>query len=132
MAMRDVAGNVGGEILSRFDVTFDYGRQRVLLVPNDAHGTPFAADRSGLWINRRGADVLVEAVMADGPAAAAGLRVGDALCEIDGEPTASITLDALRRRLREWPAGRVAMLRIARDGASFEAALQLRDLIPAG
>ena len=131
MAMRDVAGDVGGEILSRFDVTFDYARQRVLLVPNDAHGTPFAADRSGLWINRRGGDVVVQAVMADGPASAAGLRVGDVLCEIDGEPTASVPLDTLRRRLREWPAGKMAMLRIARDGASLAAALQLRDLIPA-
>ena len=131
MAMRDVAGNVGGEILGRFDVTFDYGRQRVLLVPDDAHGTPFAADRSGLWINRRGGDVVVKAVMADGPGSTAGLRVGDVLCEIDGEPTSGITLDALRRRLREWPAGRVVALRIARDGASFEAALPLRDLIPA-
>ena len=131
MAMRDVAGNVGGEILSRFDVTFDYGRQRVLLVPNGTHGTPFPADRAGLWINRRGDDVIVKAVMADGPGAAAGLQVGDVLFDIDGESAAHLTLDALRRRLRDWPAGKVVALRIARDGVPFEAALQLRDLIPA-
>ena len=131
MAMRDVAGNVGGEILSRFDVTFDYGRQRVLLVPNDAHGGPFAADRSGLWINRRGDDVLIKAVMSDGPAAAAGLQVGDVLRDVDGEPVARIALSELRRRLREWPAGREVALRVARDGASFDAKLRLRDLIPA-
>lgn len=131
MAMRDVAGNVGGEILGRFDVTFDYGRQRVLLVPNDAHGTPFAADRAGMWINRRGDDVTVKAVMSGGPADAAGLQVGDVLCDVDGEPAAHVTLSALRRRLCEWPAGQVVALRIARDGASFDAALELRDLIPA-
>jgi hypothetical protein len=131
MAMPDVAGNVGGEILSRFDVTFDYGRQRVLLVPNHAHGKPFAADRAGLWVNRRGTEVVVKAVVADGPAAVAGLQIGDVVSDVDGEPAAGVTLDELRRRLREWPAGKVVALRVTRNGVTFEAALQLRDLIPA-
>lgn len=130
MAMRDVAGIVGGEILSRFDVTFDYARQRVLLVPNEVHGKPFEADRAGLWINRRGDAVVVKAVMADGPAAVAGLRVGDILCTFDGTPAASLTLDALRRQLRELPAGQVVALRVAREDALFDAWLCLRDLIP--
>ncbi len=69
--------------------------------------------------------------MADGPAAAAGLQVGDVLCDVDGEPVARIALSELRRRLREWPAGQVVAMRIARDGASFDASLALRDLIPA-
>jgi hypothetical protein len=131
MSIRDVAGNVGGEILSRFDVTFDYARQRVFMAPNEAHGKPFEADRSGLWTARRGRAVVIEAVMADSPAAAAGLRPGDILCEVDGTPAASFTLDALRRQLREQPAGQVVTLRVGRKDSFFDTTLRLRDLIPA-
>ncbi len=97
----------------------------------DVEGKPFAADRAGRWVNRRGADVVVKAVMADGPAAVAGLQFGDVVRDVDGEPAAGVTLDELRRRLREWPAGKVVALRVTRNGVSFGAALQLRDLIPA-
>jgi hypothetical protein len=131
MAMRHVAGNVGGEILGRFDVTFDYARQRVLLAPNALHGTPFAVDRSGLWINRRGDEVIVKAVMADGPGAVAGLRADDVIVAIDGAPAFALTLDALRRRLRELPVRTVLALRVTRAGVDFDAALRLGDLIPA-
>ncbi len=130
MAIRHVAGNIGGEILSRFDVTFDYARQRVFLVPNAQHGCPFAADRAGLWINRRGDGVIVMAVMAEGPAEAAGLRSGDAIVDIDGVPAAASTLDALRRSLRESPAGTVLALRVRRAGEEIDATLRLRELIP--
>lgn len=130
MSMRDVAGNIGGEILSRFEVTFDYARQRVLLVPNEMHGNPFEANRAGLWANRSGDAVIVRAIMADGPAAEAGLQPGDILCHIDGTPTANLSLDALRRQLREMPAGQVVALRVARGNAFFDTTLHLRDLIP--
>jgi C-terminal processing protease CtpA/Prc len=112
-------------------VTFDYARQRVFFVPNALHGSPFAADRAGLWINRRGDEVIVKAVMADGPAEAAGLRAGDAIVDIDGTPAAAIMLDALRRRLRELPVGTVLALRVKRADEVFDAALRLRELIPA-
>ncbi|MEP6504360.1 MAG: retropepsin-like aspartic protease [Betaproteobacteria bacterium] len=132
MALRHVAGNVGGEILSRFDVTFDYARQRVLLVPNAGHDAPFAVDRSGLWINRRGDSVIVMAVMAGGPAAAAGLRADDVIAAIDGAPASTLTLDALRRRLRDLPAGTALALQVMRSGESFVADLRLEDLVAAG
>ena len=130
MSMRDVAGNIGGEILSRFEVTFDYARQRVLLVPNEMNGKPFEADRAGLWANRSGDAVIVRAIMADGPAAEAGLQPGDILCHLDGTLTASLSLDALRRQLREMPAGQVVALRVARGNAFFDTTLRLQDLIP--
>jgi hypothetical protein len=131
MATRHVAGNVGGEILSRFEVKFDYARQRVLLAPNDAHGTPFVADRSGLWINRRSGEVVVKAVMAGGPSDVAGVRVDDVITQVDDTPASTLPLDALRRRLRELPAGRIVTLRVAREDVFFDAALCLADLVPA-
>lgn len=42
---------IGGEILSRLVVAFDYARRVVHLAPNADAGRRFAADRAGMWIN---------------------------------------------------------------------------------
>lgn len=63
-------------------------------------------------------------------AAVAGLQAGDILRALDGTPAASRTLDALRRQLRELPAGQDVALHVEREGVLFETTLRLRDLIP--
>ena len=129
LAIRHVAGNVGGEILRRFVVTFDYARRLVHLVANEAEGRPFDVDRSGLWINRHAKGAIVGAVMAGGPADVAGLQVDDVIVAVDGETASAIGLDALRRRLAESPAGSRVTLDALRGDAAVQAALVLRDLV---
>jgi hypothetical protein len=129
LAIRHVAGNIGGEILRRFVVTFDYARRVVNLVGNGASGRPFDADRSGLWINRHARGAIVGAVMAGSPAEEAGLRVGDLLVAVDGEPACARGLDALRRRLAESPAGTRVEFDVLRGEANLQAAAVLRDLV---
>ena len=131
LAIRHVAGNIGGEILSRFVVTFDYSRKVVHLAADAASSRPFDADRSGLWINRHARGVVVGAVMAGGPADVAGLRVDDVLTAIAGEPASAIGLDALRLRLTAWPAGRRVVVDLARGDATRRVELVLRDLVAA-
>ena len=131
LAIRHVAGNIGGEILRRFVVTFDYARRIVHLQANDDAARPFEADRSGMWINRHARGAVVGAVMAGGPADAAGLRIDDQLTAVDGEPVGAIALDALRGRLAEWPAGRRVVVDVLRGEASMQVALVLRDLVEA-
>jgi len=132
LGIRHVAGNIGGEILRRFVVAFDYARRVVHLAPNAEAAKPFDADRSGLWVNRHAQGAVVGAVMAGGPAEDAGLRVGDVIAAVDGEAAASIGLDALRRRLAESPAGRRFMIDGLRGATAIRAALVLRDLVGAG
>ncbi len=130
LAIRHVAGNIGGEVLRRFVVTFDYARRVVYLAPAPSAPTrPFDADRAGLWINRHARGAVVGAVMDGGPAAAAGLRLDDVITSLDGEAAAAIGLDALRRRLAEWPAGRRGALEVVRGNATLRVALELRDLV---
>ena len=129
LAIRHVAGNIGGEILSRFVVTFDYVRKRVHLAADAASSRPYDADRAGLWINGHARGAVVGAVMAGGPADVAGLRVDDVLTAIDGEPAGPVGLDALRRRLAEWPAGRRVAVEVARGDTTTRVELVLRDLV---
>ena len=129
LAIRHVAGNIGGEILRRFVVTFDYARRVVHLVANETAARPFDVDRSGLWINRHAQGVVVGAVMAGSPADEAGLRVDDVIVAIDRQAVAAIGLDTLRRRLAESLPGTRVVVDALRGDAKTQAALVLRDLV---
>ncbi len=131
LAIRHVAGNVGGEILSRFVVAFDYARRVVHLAPTDGTARPFGADRAGLWINRHPQGAVVATVMAGGPAAASGLCPQDVVSAVDGTPVGNIGLAELRQRLSEWDAGRRLVLTVERGAQGLQIELVLRDLIPA-
>ena len=60
------------------------------------------------------AGVLVASLAEAGPAAAAGLRPGDLILALDGEPTP--TVDAVHKRLGRQAIGRTLMLRVLRAG----------------
>jgi S1-C subfamily serine protease len=60
------------------------------------------------------AGVLIASIADGGPAAAAGLRPGDLILAVDGEPTPSV--DAVHKRLGRQAIGRILSLRVLREG----------------
>jgi hypothetical protein len=52
-ADRYTGGNIGGGVLKRFTVTFDYGRKLMILEPNADYAAAEPYDRSGMCCNRR-------------------------------------------------------------------------------
>jgi len=96
-------GNIGGGILSRFKVIFDYPRRRMILEPGPDIARPFEADMSGLGLVSIPPDyrrVTVARVLDGSPAREAGIQAGDEIETVDGKPAAEIGLSALRERLR--------------------------------
>jgi putative serine protease PepD len=69
------------------------------------------------------AGLFVEAVTAGGPAAEAGLRPGDVIAEVDGEPATSV--DALIVKTLTMKAGDIVRLKYVRLGVSHTADLEL-------
>src|SRR5262249_41227281 len=69
------------------------------------------------------AGLFVQAVTAGGPADEAGLRPGDVIVEVDGEPAESV--DALVVRTLKMKAGDIVRLKYERLGASHTTALRL-------
>jgi putative serine protease PepD len=67
--------------------------------------------------------LFVQAVTAGGPADAAGLRPGDIIVEVDGEPARSV--DALTVKTLTMNAGDVVRLTYERQGASHSTSLTL-------
>ena len=120
-------GNIGGQILGRCRVTFDYAHQRVLFEPNEKFAEPFDGEMSGATFARAGPDFVVRFVNPDSPAADAGLREGDHVTSFDGRPAADFDLAALRAYLTG--AGRVVKVDVVRGDQHFSAALALRRLI---
>lgn len=123
------AGNVGGAILKRFTVTFDYGRQQVTFEPNGAPAGPEPHDRSGLWLNLAGDAFEVMDVVKGGPGAKAGLRVGDRIVAVDGTAAGTLGLPAAREKLRTEPPGREVRLTVEAGGKRREVTLVLADLV---
>jgi hypothetical protein len=121
----DLAGNVGFALMRQFAVTYD--------LPNDAlyferylnFGAPDITDRGGMWIERSDGGFRVLDVVAGGPAAAAGLKAGDVIVEVNGYPSAQLLLPAVREVLRAAPGARVKLKKS--DGS--EVTVVLRDLV---
>lgn len=94
-ASRAIAGNIGARVLERFRLTFDYRARTVTFVPNARAGERFSGDRIGWSLSQRAPDAFVVlSVVAASPAAAAGVRAGDEIVEIDGKNVAAQHLGA--------------------------------------
>ena len=124
-----VAGNVGAGVLKRFNIIFDYARQKMILEPNRNAGLPDMYDRAGMWLNRSGDGFVVIDVTAGGPAAEAGIKVGDRIVKLDGQSASELRLGATRSKFRSEPVGTKVKLLVQSDGREREVVLVLRDLI---
>jgi predicted aspartyl protease len=126
----DLSGNLGGGVLRRFTVAFDYDAKRMYLVPNADFAKPDPFDRSGMWLFRDGDALEVVAISPGGPAEKAGIAQGDRLVRVAGEPTSKRTLADWRAMLRELPPGTRLEVSLVRGGRERSAVLTLTDLIP--
>ena len=130
-ASPDLSANLGGGVLRRFTVAFDYAAKRMYLAPNADSRRADAFDRSGLWLLAATDGLDVVDVAADSAARRAGLRTGDRITAVDGRAMTASDLTALRQRLREDAVGTTLTLDYVRAGTGGRARLELTDRIPA-
>ena len=124
------SGNIGGGILKRFVVTFDYANNVMYLKPIAG---PIADldtyDRAGTWFNVEPEGFKVIAVTAGSPADNAGLKEGDVITRVDGKPFSDFLLPDLRMRLRDDAPGTVVTFTVLRAGKPADLRITLRDQI---
>lgn len=123
------AGNIGQDILSRFNVHFDYRRGEMVLLPRQPAVTRqyamagFRAGKSAEQPDR----YKVSWVLAGSPAAEAGLKAGDSIVAVNGKAAKSIGLGELRDAAMNLPEG--TPLKLTLDGGKV-LDLRLRDVAP--
>jgi hypothetical protein len=85
---------VGGEILRRFTVIFDFAHARMILEPNEHLNDAFLFDASGVTLRlvTESGDFVVHSVIQGSPASEMGMRDGDLIQSIDGLPSKRFTL----------------------------------------
>jgi hypothetical protein len=123
-------GNIGGGILRRFTVFFDYQGKRMILEPNARLNDAFEADMSGLNLvtNDSLSSIVVANVTAGSPAAEAGLQNGDVVVSVDGAPASRELLGELRERRFRRP-GEHIVFTVRRAGEVKQLELVTRRLI---
>jgi hypothetical protein len=124
-----IAANVGGNLLRRFDITFDYDKQTMALVPNAAFNDPEQYERIGLFLIDKGGKITVADARPGTPAADAGIVAGDVIVTIDGASTGTMSLEDVRATFYQ-PAGTVVRLGLSsKDGTQRTVAVTLRDFV---
>lgn len=129
-ADRSYDGVLGGEILRRFKVTFDYSRRHMILEPNAAFAEAYEFDMSGVSLNTQEHDfktIRVSRVQGDSPASEAGLKEGDTLETIDEKPAASLGLEQIEQMFKRD--GQEYVLGVKRDDALIHLKMKVRRLI---
>lgn len=125
-----VAGRIGGGMLRRFTVVFDYSRRRMILEGNVNFREDDVGDMSGISLLAGGPGLKrleVVAVRRGGPGASAGIQPSDIIAGIDDEPAADLSLAEVRALFRE--PGRQHKLLLERHGQTITVTLRLRRLL---
>lgn len=124
-------GILGNELLSRFDVYFDYNHGQMLLRPYRKHQQEFTMDRSGLVLFAYGPDFnrfVVREIIDGSPAADADFHTDDMILKIRGTSAKYFTLDAINQILQKRPGTRIKMV-VQRGQEMLHKEITLRDLI---
>jgi hypothetical protein len=124
-------GIMGGEILARFNLIFDYVHQKLYLQPNKSYKTAFVYDRSGLSMLAGGQllnEFIVQEVLPNTPAALADIRAGDQIVKIGIWSSKLYRLPQLVNKFQD-KVGKEINLTILREGKRLKKKIKLQELI---
>jgi outer membrane lipoprotein-sorting protein len=122
------AGNIGGGILKRFNVIFDYGRNQMILEKNKNFDEPDEYSMSGLLLMKEGEDIKVYDVIKNSPAEKAGIKAGDQILAIDHQPAGNYSLQQIRDLLNQEEGSKIT-LKLKSADETKEVNLILKGLI---
>lgn len=110
----ELVGNIGAQVMNRFRVFLDYGRDRIILEPTSRLSNPYDRAFTGLSIYAEGPNYRtfrVGDVLDNSPAAELGIKIDDVIVSIDGKPTAELTLTQLNELLEKTSAYAIELKR---------------------
>lgn len=124
-------GNLGGDILKRFTVVFDYPHNQLFLQPNSKYKAPFHYNLAGFEVSTPipGTNIyIVSHVVDDSPAEKLGLEPGDQLMNLNGVSCTELSLNDILKILESGP-GKKLRMRMRRSHMTFNVELVLQNKI---
>lgn len=130
--MPERQGNVGCEILRRFNVTFNYPEQYIVMKPiKRLMRESFEHDMSGLELRARGEsfrNYYVDKILENSPAEMAGLKEGDEVLFVNNSSTNNLSISDIYKILQKGEGREVSIL-VRRNGQMVIASFVLKRLI---
>ncbi|GAB3986718.1 hypothetical protein GCM10028807_04730 [Spirosoma daeguense] len=130
--MPERQGNVGCELLRRFNVTFNYPDQYIVMKPiKRLMRESFEHDMSGMELRAKGdhyRNYYVDKVVDNSPAAMAGLEEGDELMFVNNNSVNDMSISDIYKILQKGEGREVSML-VRRNGRLIVASFVLKRLI---
>jgi len=106
-------GTIGGEILSRFTVIFNYPQGKIYLKKNSAFKKKFYLNLSGIDVMAKGAKLNtfeIVSVRNSSPGEKAGILEGDMLIMVNGNLTSELSLNVINGLLNSKPGKKVTVV----------------------
>ncbi len=128
-ASQDFGGILGSDVLRAFEVTFDLSNSRIYLKKDpDYRPNPYRFSTIGVQFARGDDGYVIMSVWRNSPADHAGIRPGDVIKSVNGEPAAAMSAEQLSKEMHGEPGTPVQLL-IGRNGLTEPIALRTRQLL---
>jgi len=124
-------GALGGEILSRFSIIFNYPHEEIYVKKNADFRKKFNYDMAGIIVKAKGARLRAYEIthLRNGsPGKLAGLKEGDLIISVNGTSTQSLNLNQINGFFNSKEGKRVVM-EVNRDGQRVKAEFRLANQI---
>lgn len=122
-------GSLGGEILSRFTVIYNFPGEKLYLKKNSSLKRNFFFNLSGLTVRAKGARLKnfeITDVRKNSSSERSDLKVGDRIMSVNGIVAADLDLNTINAFLNSKPGKRV-VLQIERNGVRMKREFRLED-----
>lgn len=124
-------GTIGGEILSRFTVIFNFSKEEVFIRKNSSFNKKFYYNLSGLTIKAKGSTLNtfeITEVREDSAAKLADVQPGDIILSVNGVPVEELNLNQVVGYFNSKP-GKKINLELSRNGEQLRKIFFLEDQI---
>ena len=123
-----VAGRIGGGILKKFKVIFDYLHYRMILEKNTNYHLPDRYNTCGVQLIQDGRKILVYRVIKNSPAEVAKIKKGDEILSINEIPVFNYSLQKIKEILNQEEGTKIE-LELKRKAKTKKVKLTLKELI---